>query len=197
VFCRYSTIYTVGVETVKLFDKDGHGRVVIVKQKSVLSLDKDSIKKSSGTKTSARKFRSQNSYISKYPPPPSFPCLVPHLHLSLVSRNSFAFDDESSVSSSGSVTQKKVLLSPPLFLPILHTIFQKAPLSSPAVAKIDKIIQAISTDPPQVDRAAPMTRTKAVVPDHLWNTRYLRHHRPSSPNTIYRFDPLVNPPLCH
>jgi hypothetical protein len=101
VFARCSTIYTVGVETVKLVDKDGHGRVIIVKQKSVISLDKDSLKKSSGT-NSSRKYRQQHSYLSKYP---LFPFTLVSLALT-VSRHSFMFDDDSSVSSSQSFTQK-------------------------------------------------------------------------------------------
>lgn len=61
---------------------------------------------------------------------------------------------------------------------------------SPNVEKIDKIIHA--ADPiPQTDQPIPtgtnnISQTKVVVPDHLWNTRYLRHHKSHPPNHIYR-----------
>jgi hypothetical protein len=126
---------------VKVFDKEGKARVVIVKQKSVLSLDNNSLKKSSGTNTASARgrhgYRSQNSHLSKSPH-----TLSPSLSLSIVfltlplSRNSFTFDDDSSVSSSGSFTQKKVtplssLPSPPLPLTLFPFLPSFLPLPLP------------------------------------------------------------------
>jgi len=146
-FVRMSTIYTVGVETMKLVDKDGNARLVVVKQKSIVGSDKDS------------RSRLRNRYM----------------HSSSL-RNSCAsglFDDEFSMGSSSSKVSR-------------HSSKDKesAREGNPrALDAIDRILLN-STEDNRLT-AVKTNKKKIVVPEHLWNTRYLHNHKPGSPRIPY------------